>query len=355
MALKVIEKFDVCSLQVLDERGVMDSSIPDVFTDELIKVFFESIIRARAFNTRAVSLQREGRIGTYASFYGQEASQVGSAYAFEKGDWVLPTFRESGVLIALGYPMALLLRYWAGDERGMRCPAGQNIMPISIPVGTHIPHVTGVALGMKLKGKKNAAIGYFGEGGSSRGDFHEGLNLAGTMGVPAVFICQNNQWAISLPRSKQTAAHTIAQRAASYGMFGIQVDGNDVLAVYKATKEALQRARDGHVPTLIECLTYRLDDHTTADDAGKYRLRDEVEEWRRKEPLIRLRIYMDGKGLWTDEYEKDVTASSLEEVDEAIVDAEKMEKPSPLEIYEYTNEILSGRQIREIKEFGWRR
>ena len=216
-------------------------------------------------------MQREGRIGTYASIWGQEAAQVGSALALTDGDWIFPSFRESGVLVARGYPLWMLYRYWTGDERGMSAPEGLNVFPMSVPVGTQIPHATGAAWAMKLKGHKNVAAVYFGDGGSSKGDFHEGLNFAGVFKVPCVFLCQNNQWAISVPRSSQTAAKTIAQKGFAYGMEGLQVDGNDVVAVYKATKEAAEKARSGGGPTLIECFTYRLDDHTTADDSSRYR------------------------------------------------------------------------------------
>ncbi len=355
MPTHIIEKFEVKYLQIIDEKGQADQSLISSFSDSDLKRFFEAIILARTFNQRALSLQREGRIGTYASILGQEASQIGSAFAFGSEDWLFPSFRESGVLIARGYPMWMLYRYWAGDERGMKAPPDMNIFPMSVPVGTHVPHATGAAWAMKLKGHRKAAGVYFGDGGSSKGDFHEGLNFAGVFNVPAVFLCQNNQWAISLPRNRQTAAKTIAQKAYAYGFEGIQVDGNDIVAVYKATRDAVDKAKRGEGPTLIECFTYRLDDHTTSDDALRYRSKEEVESWKAKEPLIRLRLYMENKGIWTREYEDSVANRAQESVDSEIKKSESFEAPNPSDIFNYTYASLTPRQKKEIKDFGWER
>ncbi len=353
MPVSIIEKIEVKYLQIINEKGEADPDlIPSVSDDEITR-FFETIILARAFNQRALSLQREGRIGTYASILGQEASQVGSALAFSVEDWLFPSFRESGVLVAKGYPMWMLYRYWAGDERGMKCPEGLNIFPMSVPVGTHVPHATGAAWAMKLKGHRKAAGVYFGDGGSSKGDFHEGLNFAGVFKAPVVFLCQNNQWAISVPRASQTAAKTIAQKAYAHGFEGIQVDGNDAAAVYKATKDALEKARNNGGPTLIECFTYRLDDHTTSDDASRYRSKEEVEAWRAKEPLVRLRLYLEKKGKWTKGYEESVTKKAQESVDAEIKKAEAYPPPDPADIIRYTYAELTLRQKKEMKESGW--
>ncbi|MFQ5442413.1 MAG: pyruvate dehydrogenase (acetyl-transferring) E1 component subunit alpha [Thermodesulfobacteriota bacterium] len=357
MPEKIIKKFDVKFLQVLDESGEADGALmPDV-SDEWIKSAFETMVLVRTFNDRALSLQREGRIGTYASILGQEASQVGSALALnkDKGDWVFPSFRESGVYVTLGYPAELLFRYWRGDERGMEAPAGLNIFPMSVPVGSQIPHAAGAAIAMKLKGAESVAVTYFGDGGSSRGDFHEALNMAGVFKAPVLFLCQNNQWAISLPRRNQSAAETIAQRASGYGIEGLQVDGNDIFAVYRATLEAAERARKGEGATLIESFTYRLDDHTTADDASRYRSKEEVEKWMKREPLIRLRLFMEKKGLWTEEYEKEAIAGAEAEVDAAIKEAEAVDAPPPSDMIKFTNAELSVRQIKELKDLKWER
>ncbi len=353
MPKDVIERFELEFLQIINEQGVFDSALLPTFKDSDFKKIFETMVLVRTFNQRALSLQREGRIGTYASVLGQEASQIGSALALEDGDWIFPTFRESGVLISRGYPMWMLYRYWMGDERGMKAPEGMNIFPMSVPVGTHLPHATGAAFAMKHRGDKKVAAVYFGDGGSSRGDFHEALNLAGVFKAPVIFLLQNNQWAISVPRARQSAAKTLAQRAFGYGVPGIQVDGNDLMAVYSATKEAVERARSGDGPTLIECYTYRLDDHTTADDASRYRKKEDVEEWRKKEPMIRFRLFLEKKGLWTKEYEEDVLRKALEAVDKEIEIAEKYPAPVPADIIRYTNSELTQTQKRELEELGW--
>lgn len=353
MPISIIDEFKIRRLQVLDEFGTADEELMPPFDGNEVKKIFERIILARTFNQRALSLQREGRLGTYASILGQEASQVGSAIAFEKSDWIFPSFRETGVLLTLGYPAWQLFRYWSGDERGMSAPDSLNIFPMSVPVGSQIPHATGTAMAMKIRGAKSASAVYFGDGASSRGDFHEALNLAGVFKAPAVFLCQNNQWAISVPRHLQTAAKTIAQRAFGYGIEGIQVDGNDVFAVYSATKNALNRAKSGLGATLIECFTYRLDDHTTSDDSSRYRSAEEVEEWKKKEPLIRLRLFMKKKGLWTQAYEDSATGNALNEIDKAISQAESYPPPDKADIIRFTNAEMTLRQKKELKALGW--
>ncbi|MBI5888946.1 MAG: pyruvate dehydrogenase (acetyl-transferring) E1 component subunit alpha [Deltaproteobacteria bacterium] len=355
MPINTVGRFEVKYLQVVSEEGILDSALAPALSDTEIRKFYEAIILARTFNGRALSLQREGRIGTYASILGQEGSQVGSALALAKDDWVFPSFRETAVFLSLGYPLHLMIRYWMGDERGMKVPEGVNIFPMSVPVGTQIPHAAGAAMAMRIRGDKRAAAVYFGDGGSSRGDFHEALNIAGVFRAPVIFLCQNNQWAISVPRSKQTRAGTIAQRAIGYGIEGLQVDGNDVIAVYKAMKDALERAKAGDGPTLIECVTYRLDDHTTADDASRYRASEEVESWKKKEPLIRLRLLMEKKGILAKDYEDSVLKEAEAAVDRAVQEAEAMAAPDPADILNYTNAALTGRQKKEMKDLGWRK
>lgn len=351
MPEEVIESFQVKRLAVLDEKDNGSSPLAPSLTDEELKRMYELLVRARIFDQRALNLQREGRLGTYPSILGQEASQLGSALAAEKADWLFPSFRESGVYVALGYPLHLLFQYWAGDERGMKIPGGMNVFPLSIPVGTQIPHAVGAAMAMKYRKDRAAALVYFGDGGSSRGDFHEGLNMAGVFKLPVIFLCQNNQWAISVPRERQTASKTIAQKAFAYGFEGIQVDGNDFLAVYKATRDALAKAKDGGGPTLIECFTYRMADHTTSDDASRYRAKEEIEKWKARDPLLRMRQYLEKKGLWTDAYQKDVEARSKSLVDEAQKKAETAAPPDPKDMFTYTYASLTQRQARQIKDF----
>jgi pyruvate dehydrogenase E1 component subunit alpha len=351
MPERTIRSFEVKRLEILDDGGNADESLMPQLSDREIRRIYELFILSRAFDQRALNLQREGRLGTYASILGQEASQIGSAFAFRKSDWVFPAFRETGMHIALGYPLHMLFLYWAGDERGLRTPEEINIFPVCIAVGTQIPHAVGAAMAAKYRGEDAAVITYFGDGGTSKGDFHEGLNMAGVFKLPVVFICQNNQWAISVPRERQSASETLAQKAFSYGFEGIQVDGNDVFAVYKATADALEKARRGGGPTLIECFTYRISDHTTADDASRYRPKEQVEAWKARDPVLRLRLFMEKKGLWTERYHAETEGRCSALVDEAVKRAESMEPPDPKEMLAYTYASLTERQQREMKDF----
>jgi pyruvate dehydrogenase E1 component alpha subunit len=351
MPERIITSFEVKRLEILDEGGNADESLMPHLSDQEIRKLYELFILSRTFDQRALDLQREGRLGTYAPILGQEASQIGSAFAFKKSDWVFPAFREMGMYITLGYPLHMLFLYWAGDERGLSTPADLNIFPVCIPVGTQIPHAVGAAMAAKYRGDPVAVIAYFGDGGTSKGDFHEGLNMAGVFRLPVVFICQNNQWAISVPRERQSASKTLAQKAFSYGFEGIQVDGNDVFAVYKATAEALEKAQRGDGPTLIECFTYRMSDHTTADDASRYRQKEEVEAWKARDPVLRLRLFMERKGLWTERYHTEIESDCRVLIDEAVKRAESMEPPDPKEMLAYTYVSLTKRQEKEMKDF----
>src|SRR3989338_4321266 len=251
MVQKVAAKFEVEYLHVMDENGKVDKSLMPKLSEKQIKELYELMILMRTFDEKAFLLQRQGRIGTYIQFKGQEASQLGSAYALEDKDWMFPMYRSGGALIARKYPMHQLLQYYGGDERGLKSGAINNF-PICIPVGTQTPHAVGCAWASKLKGEKAVSLVYTGEGGTSKGDFHEGLNFAGIHKVPCVIVVENNQYAISVPTKSQTASETFAQKAIAYGINGIRVDGNDVFAVYKATKEAVDNARAGKGPALIE-------------------------------------------------------------------------------------------------------
>jgi pyruvate dehydrogenase E1 component alpha subunit len=351
MPEKVIESFQVKRIDILDEEGNADESLMPSLPDADILRIYELLLLSRIFDHYALNLQREGRLGTYAPFLGQEASQVGSAFALKKSDWVFPSYRETGVYITLGYPIQMLLQYWVGDERGLKTPDDLNIFPICISVGTQVPHATGAAMASKYRKDNSAVVSYFGDGASSKGDFHEGLNIAGVFTLPVIFICQNNQWAISMPRAKQSASNTIAQKAYGHGIEGLQVDGNDVFAVYKATDHALTKARKGKGPTLIECFTYRIADHTTADDATRYRPKEEIEMWKAKDPIQRLRLFMEKRGLWTENYQKEVDEKAKSVIDEAIKAMESTKPPHPRDMFTYTYERLTPRQAKQIKDF----
>ena len=245
--------------------------------------------------------------------------------------------------------MEMLYQYWGGDQRGMEIPEKTNLFTVAIPVASQIPHAVGFAWGAKLKGDNIAVVVYFGDGATSEGDFHEALNFAGVFKVPVVFVCQNNQWAISVPRSRQSAAETLAQKAIAYGFSGVQVDGNDVFAVYRATKEALEKARNGS-PTLIECYTYRISDHTTADDAKRYRPQEEVEAWIKKDPIDRLRKYMASKNMWSEDYEKQVRSEAVARVEEAVKKAEAIQPAGKEDVFKYMFADMPQQLKDEMKE-----
>ena len=284
--------------QILKDDGKINSKeIPD---EKIIKKMYESMVYARISDDMIIKLQREGRCGTYASSLGEEATQVGSALALKQTDWMFPYFREIGSHIVREFPMNMYMLYWMGNEFGSKIPENINNFPMAVPVASQIPHATGVAMASKFKKDNNVVMCYLGDGATSEGDFHEGLNFAGVFNVPIVYICQNNQWAISVPLSKQTAAETIAQKAIAYGFEGVRVDGNDVFGVYKVVKDAVEKARNGKGPTLIECVTYRMSDHTTADDSKKYVPKKDLEFWKLKDTIIRLKKYMESKNIWNE-------------------------------------------------------
>ncbi|MBI4441303.1 pyruvate dehydrogenase (acetyl-transferring) E1 component subunit alpha [Candidatus Woesearchaeota archaeon] len=330
---KTLVTFKVDYLQILNEKGDVDSKLMPKLANEDIRKMYRMMVLSRLFNDKMLKLQRQGRLGTLASLKGQEAAQIGSAYALQPMDMMFPSFREHGVYLARGLSMSGLLVGMAGDERGQRVPDGSQNFMMSVPVGTHPLHATGYAWGMKMRKKNVATITYFGDGATSEGDFHEAMNFAGTFQAPVVFFNQNNQWAISVPRSRQTHAQTTAQKAIAYGFDGIQVDGNDVFAVYKATKDALDKARKGGGPTFIEAYTYRMDDHTTADASARYRDQKEVDAWAKKDPIDRLRKYMEKKKLWSKKDEEKLLADCTMQIEAAVAEAEKIPPPDPMEMF----------------------
>ena len=283
---------------------------------ELVALY-RAVVLTRVFDEKAVALQRTGRLGTFASSLGQEAVGVGVASAMRAEDVFVPSFREQGGQLVRGVTPEELLTYWGGDERGSDFAGPREDFPVCIPVASHVPHAVGVALAFQMRGQARVAVCVFGDGATSKGDFYEALNMAGVWNVPAVFVVNNNQWAISVPRARQTAAATLAQKALSAGIACEQVDGNDVVAVRAASSKAIERARAGDGPTLIEALTYRLADHTTADDAHRYRADEEVSAHWREDPVARLRTYMVAQGCWSKEDEEGLLASLRSRIDEA--------------------------------------
>ncbi len=337
---KVIQKFEIEYLQVLDENGKVDKENMPKLTDKQIKELYETMILVRTFDEKALLMQRQGRIGSYLQVKGQEASQVGSVYALKDKDWLFPMYRSSGALIARKQPMDLLYMYWGGDERGLKSPDNVNNFPMAIPVGTQTAHASGAAWAAKIKGTDEISMVFMGDGATSKSEFHTGLNFAGVFQVPCVFVCENNQYAISTPRSRQTHSETIAQKAIAYGIKGIQVDGNDIFAVYAAAKQAIDDARKGKGPTLIECVTYRMADHSTSDDAKKYRKDAEVKKWEKKDPVLRLEKYMKDNKLLTESYKKKVQEDAKKKVEAAVEKYESQPAPKKDDIFTYMFEEM---------------
>ncbi len=333
MPVTTLVTYSVDRIEVMDVAGDVDESLMPDLSPERIRTLYDFMVLTRRFDERMLKLQRQGRMGTFARVAGQEGAHVGAAFALEDEDWMVPAFREAGAFLVRGVEMIGFLQYWAGDERGNTFPEGVRMLPASIPVGTHMLHAAGLGWAMKQKRERSAVLTVFGEGATSEGDFSEAMNFAAVFQSPVVFLCQNNQWAISLPYHKQTQSCTVAQKAVAYGMPGVQVDGNDVFAVYKTVREALERARSGGGPSLIEAHTYRITDHTTSDDARRYRDEEEVAKWRERDPITRLAAYMKKRGLLDDKAEEAAWAAAEARVAEAVTAFEALDPPPPEEIF----------------------
>ncbi|GGP14638.1 pyruvate dehydrogenase (acetyl-transferring) E1 component subunit alpha [Oceanobacillus neutriphilus] len=343
--------------QVLDEDGkvVNKDDLPDLSDDEL-KELMRRMVYTRILDQRSIALNRQGRLGFYAPTAGQEASQLGSQFALEQDDFILPGYRDVPQLIWQGLPLYQAFLFSKGHFHGNQFPDEVRALSPQIIIGAQYVQTAGVALGLKKRGKKNVAITYTGDGGTSQGDFYEGINNAGAFKAPAIFVVQNNRFAISVPVEKQTNAKTLAQKAVAAGIEGIQVDGMDVLAVYAATKFARERAVAGEGPTLIETLTYRFGPHTmSGDDPTRYRTEDMDKEWEKKDPLVRFRKYLEGKKLWTEEDENKVIEEAKEDIKKAIKQAEQQPKQKVTDLINHMYEELpthlqEQKEIYEAKE-----
>ena len=317
--------------RILTPEGIHTGAAPDIRT---VRARYAALVEARLYDRKASALQRQGRLATYAPYEGQEAAQVGAVAPLETRDWLVASYRDAAAMRFHGYPWKELLLARMGDERGGHPPEGVKALPPSITVGGHMIHAVGLAWAERLMGSGAVALTMFGDGATSEGDFHEAMNFAGVYRTPTVFLCQNNGWAISMPRSRQTASETIAQKAVAYGFPGVVVDGNDVLAVEEVVAEAVARARAGKGPTLIEALTYRMRGHTTADDHGRYRPESDLAGWIGKDPIERVRLWLEQQGTWDEQWQAEIEAASSERIEEAVAEAEAVEPFTAAEIFD---------------------
>src|SRR5437899_2947729 len=321
---------------IMDDGSTNPAFDPKLSPSDAVRLY-RLMLMERILDTRMLALQRQGRIGFYGPSVGQEATIVAPALALESGDWVFPQYREPGAALARGMPLLDLVNQFMGNSadavHGRQMPCHYvfrrgNYMSISSCVGTQIPLAVGAAWAAKLRGDRIVSLAYFGDGGTSTGDFHAGMNFAGVFRTPTVFVCNNNQWAISLPVARQTASETIAQKAVAYGFDGVRVDGNDALAVTRAARDAVKKARAGGGTTLLECVTYRLGPHSSSDDPSRNRHEEEVDTWRRHDPITVYQRYLARLGIWTEEFEGDLEKAIGDEISEAVRLAEVNPPPT---------------------------
>ena len=339
----------VTELSILDVDGHADPDLePQLDNDELIRLY-RFMVLTRVLDERMIRMQRQGKLGTFAPCRGQEATQIGYIQPLRGEDWVVPSYRAPGAQLWRGWSIEQVLLFWNGYELGARPPEEVNDLPIAIPVGSHPILAVGIGMAMSIRDEKKVVLTAFGDGATSEGDVLEAFNFAGVYQAPVVFICENNQYAISLPRAKQTCSETIAQKAIAFGYDGVKVDGNDVLAMIVATQAAVDKARQGGGPTLIEAYTYRLEMHTTADDPKKYRSDEEVKAWERKCPIARFQKYLAGKGILNEDVIADVLADTTEEVRCGVESFQKMCVPEPEKLFDYTYATMPP-ELQEQKE-----
>lgn len=317
--------------RILEPSGALAGEAPVTVAEA--KDLYRAMSLARAYDLKCVALQRQGRLAAYSPFRGQEAAQIGAVAAIDRNDWFVGSYRDNAAMIAHGYPVHLLLLGRMGDERGGQVPEDVFALPPAITVGGHMIHAVGLAWAARRRGEDQISLTTFGDGATSEGDFHEAMNFAGVLGLGVVFVCENNQYAISTPRARQTASQTIAIKAGAYGIPGRYVDGNDVFAMIAATREAVDRARYGRGPTLIEALTFRMGPHTTADNPDLYRRPEAVDEWESADPLLRLRRFLEQADAWNDAEDETLAAENTARLEEAVRLAEDLSPLSPEEIF----------------------
>ncbi|WP_306056239.1 pyruvate dehydrogenase (acetyl-transferring) E1 component subunit alpha [Natronococcus wangiae] len=345
--------------RVIGETALEDTRVS---VEEALEIY-RDVVRTRRFDERALALQRRGWMSGYPPYKGQEGSQVGAAHALADDDWLVPTYRSNAMQIAHGVPMSDILLFRRGHPE-YASDHDLNVFPQAVPIATQIPHAAGLGMAANYDDTDEAVCCYFGDGATSEGDFHEGLNFAGVFEAPVVFFCENNHWAISLPRERQTASATIAQKAEAYGFDGVRVDGNDPLAVRELTGAALERARDGE-PILVESLTYRQGAHTTSDDPSRYRAeRGDLPDWRTADPLERYESYLHDQGALDDAFVEEVREEAEAELEEAVEIAESTPQPDPEDVFDpvyddvpprlaeqraWLEEFASRNEVRELE------
>jgi len=353
----MFEKFDPKEkkqVSILNSDGEFKPNGGPVLSDEELLQAYKNMLFIRNADELAVSYQRQGRMLTYPPVKGQEANQIGAVLALTKNDWLVPTYRDHAAWFQKGVPLYYIYLYTYGNEEGNNVGKDMRILPVSIPIASQTLHAVGIGYAMKYKKEDSVVLTYVGDGGTSQGDFNEALNFAGVWKAPVIFYVQNNQYAISCPRSRQTAVSTIAERAFGFGIEGVQVDGNDIQAVYQTVRLAAEKARNGDGSTLIEGYTYRLAAHTTSDDPTKYRKNEEVQEWAKKDPLIRMKKYLLKKNLLNEDENEKMINSFKKEIDEIFRKVEASKDPTVEDIFQYHYKEMPEelrRQMNQYKEY----
>ena len=343
-----------------DGGDLTDGRVPDGLAEKDLVELFRWLALLRAYDERSVALQRQGRIGTYALYWGEEATQAGALYALDETDWIFPSYRQNAIAILRGVAPSVILAWWRGygGELGFYDTRAHRTGPICVPIGTHLPHAVGAAWAAKIRGERTASLVWFGDGATSEGDFHEAMNFASVFKTATVFFCVNNQWAISTPISRQMATPTIVEKASAYAMPGVRIDGFDPLACWKATKDAVERARNGDGPTLIEAYCYRLKAHGTADDPRLYRDESETQKWLPLEPLGRMAKFLIRQGVADEAKIDEITAEAKRTMADAVAEMESIEQPGLEILFDHT--YAHGRPqsfdeaLEELKEVGQR-
>ena len=345
-------------IKIIETDGKVEKGKDPNLSDDRLRELYMAMVSARIMDERALALQRQGRIGFYLQGLGQEASHVGAAAPLLDSDWLFPAYRQPGIPLLRGAPLEQIVTEWYGHEgdpsKGRQMPVHYslrciNFVSISSPIGTQISQAAGAAMAAKIRKEDTVFMTFFGDGGTSSNDFHAGLNFAAVAKAPCVFVCENNQWAISVPSHEQTGSETMALKAIAYGIPGVRVDGNDVLAVYRVCKEAIDRARNGEGPTMVETVTYRMGSHSSSDDASRYRDQEEYELWQKRDPIQRFQKYLKHRKLWTEEWQSEIEDGFKAELNAAIKRAEAADKPSIESMFEdvYMNPT---RQLRDQRD-----